>query len=420
MITLLIAQSSFDLANVGDIAMLQVALARFHQLWPGCRCRVLARNATGLAALAPEADLVPSDGLMAWGRPLSGRAARQLPYALSEAAELAVRYRLPALGVWAAQHKARRTPGVRHDIQALHRAMDEADLVVATGGGYLTDTFPGVCRSMLRLLEGAQRRKRPTYLFGQGIGPLHEADLRRLAARVLPQVDMIALREAQSSLPLLHELGVPQDHIVVTGDDAIEPAYNAHTRALGDAVGVNLRVDRCAAMTPAHVDAISAAARRLADELHAPLHPLPISIASNDQAVIAQALLLDGATAGQAPLTAPAAIAAVGRCRIVVTCSYHAGVFALAQGIPAVCIASSAYYRAKFRGLEAQFGEGCMMLDVDSAGFGDRLAEALFISWQRAGAVREALLAAARSQIAASRQAYQHAAELAVVREGRR
>ena len=46
----------------------------------------------------------------------------------------------------------------------------------------------------------------------------------------------------------------------------------------------------------------------------------------------------------------------ISRCRAVVTGSYHAAVFALAQGIPAVGLTGSAYYDAKFAGLADQFG----------------------------------------------------------------
>ena len=55
------------------------------------------------------------------------------------------------------------------------------------------------------------------------------------------------------------------------------------------------------------------------------------------------------------------------RCRVVVTGAYHAAVFALAQGIPVVCLSNSPYYLAKFQGLEDLFGSGCTIVTLERA-----------------------------------------------------
>ena len=53
---------------------------------------------------------------------------------------------------------------------------------------------------------------------------------------------------------------------------------------------------------------------------------------------------------------APEALAAAAAgCRAIVTGSYHAAVFSLALGVPAVCLTKSPYYHAKFGGLPALF-----------------------------------------------------------------
>ena len=47
----------------------------------------------------------------------------------------------------------------------------------------------------------------------------------------------------------------------------------------------------------------------------------------------------------------------ISRCRLVIVGSYHAAVFALAQGVSAIGLAGNAYYLQKFEGLAAnQFG----------------------------------------------------------------
>ena len=59
------------------------------------------------------------------------------------------------------------------------------------------------------------------------------------------------------------------------------------------------------------------------------------------------------------PATPEAVIRQIQRCRLVITGSYHAAVFALAMGIPTIGLAKSTDYIDKFMGLSALFGEGC-------------------------------------------------------------
>jgi colanic acid/amylovoran biosynthesis protein len=103
----------------------------------------------------------------------------------------------------------------------------------------------------------------------------------------------------------------------------------------------------------------------------------------------------------------PEVIRQAGECRVVVTGSYHAGVFALAQGVPVVGIARSEYYRDKFHGLAGQFGPGCTVLHADEAPFAGKLGEAIDRAWNEAETVRPQLLRAAESQVLAARAAYE-------------
>jgi colanic acid/amylovoran biosynthesis protein len=95
-------------------------------------------------------------------------------------------------------------------------------------------------------------------------------------------------------------------------------------------------------------------------------------------------------------------IRAAGRCRVVVTGSYHAAVFALAQGKSAVCIARSSYYAGKFQGLRNQFGDGCQVVSLECARGPELLSDAIRSAWSRADEVRPDLLQAAQEQIARS------------------
>ncbi len=93
-------------------------------------------------------------------------------------------------------------------------------------------------------------------MLGQGLGPIHDAELLERAAEVLPRLTLIGVRESRSSVPLLSSLGVPPDRFMVTGDDAIELAYELRRDPRScrsvhrPAIGVNVRVAPYAEVGP--------------------------------------------------------------------------------------------------------------------------------------------------------------------------
>lgn len=96
----------------------------------------------------------------------------------------------------------------------------------------------------------------------------------------------------------------------------------------------------------------------------------------------------------------------VSRCRLVVTGAYHAAVFALAQGIPVVCLSNSTYYSAKFQGLEDLFGCGCETVILSDQNASNKLSVAMEDMWKSAATVRTSLREAALRQIKLSCSAY--------------
>ncbi|HTX21590.1 MAG TPA: polysaccharide pyruvyl transferase family protein [Candidatus Aquilonibacter sp.] len=115
--------------------------------------------------------------------------------------------------------------------------------------------------------------------------------------------------------------------------------------------------------------------------------------------------LLGDADAGCDLDTPLKVIRPISTCRVVITGSYHAAVFALAQGIPVVGFVQSAYYRDKFCGLADEFGCGCILLRGDDPEFSKKLGTAIDELWARAGELKPKLLAAAERQIAVAQTA---------------
>jgi colanic acid/amylovoran biosynthesis protein len=421
---ILVDSCSYNCQNVGDLAMLTVAVSRLRELWPSASIRVIT-NAPDLIArhcgVYGDVTTVPVAGRrMLLGESLLGRVEKRLPESVAtrwQAVEDDWRMTAPQLFATSLKVKARLRGTDSSDADAFLRAIHEASLVVVNGAGILTDAFRDNALGILATLDLAIHHKIPTAMFGQGIGPIEGAELRQRAADVLPHVDLIGVRESRSSVPLLTSLGVNHSRIVVTGDDAIEMAYaDDGSRRKRRGIGVNVRI---APYSNVGRELLSSVRQTLDDAARshgACLMPIPIAHHGGGMDVETLRELLSGVSnvdeGGVALDTPQGVINRIGECRVVVTGSYHGAIFALAQGIPVVALARSQYYVDKMAGVIQQFGGGCELIELDK-GNGDqdetlapRLRAAIDRAWANADRLRAPLLASARDQIARGRRAY--------------
>jgi colanic acid/amylovoran biosynthesis protein len=280
--------------------------------------------------------------------------------------------------------------------------------------GGLTSAFPEYARMLLDSIELAAAHGVRIVLFGQGIGPLDD-ELTSRARQVLPKVDFIGLREGCFGPPLLRSFQVPDDRIFVTGDDAIEIAFRRRRDDLQRAIGINVRTANYSGVDPDFLPRLRGPVLSAAQALGAPLVPVPISALGGEEDMNAIASLLGSSNSAVAVDQSTGihlqAIERIQQCRMVITGSYHAGVFALAQGISVVGLAANAYYLWKFRGLAHQFGEGCAVVALNEPGAFDLLERLIESTWSGAERLRPALLAAAERQVGQSRAAYQRVYE---------
>lgn len=300
------------------------------------------------------------------------------------------------------------------DASELPDGLDDADVVVADGGGYLTDADVDQTERTLRLLGEAQRRGKPTIMFSQGIGPLEDPALRALAADVFPAVDLIGLREGLKGPELLAGLGVDESRVVVTGDDAIELAHAARNPELGSDLGVCFRLVDYMGFEAHHAHMVSDVIGAAAQRHRARLVPVHISEYSDEDRIASRTVTAGHRAVADRRCEAPPvhAVRRVGRCRVLVTAAYHAGVFALSQGIPIVALSRSAYYDWKFNGLTDMFGGGCEIVDLSAGDVAERLDAAIDRAWANAPHDRMALLTAAARQMAGARGAYLRARQV--------
>ena len=439
---ILVENSEYWLRNNGDLAMLAVTLDRMHERLPDARIAVLTDSPCLLRAYFPRAEGISVFDEDPWAPPtwlerLSGRLGprivgpvalarlrlrvrrKQLPGRLRSGRRKLLRLvlRRPAPADVPASETAPLPTGPLHPGSAAAAA--QSSLVVALGGGYLADADRTQTVRVLNLVEHACDVGVPVALVGQGLGPLDDPRLQARAAQVLPKVGLIALREDRQGPQILDRAGVAAERVLVTGDDAIELAYQARIDKIGSDIGFCLRVAGYAPVSAEVVDLIGRAVRSAAAEHTAALVPLIIAeYRSQDRRSTLP--LVRGYTdviAPQPRYAPPIEIARrVARCRVVVTGAYHLAVFALSQGIPVVALTSSAYYDGKFLGLSAMFGQGLTLVRLDDPRLEQTLARAIDQAWLTALALREPLRARARMQIDASRAAFDHVAALTQVR----
>jgi colanic acid/amylovoran biosynthesis protein len=297
--------------------------------------------------------------------------------------------------------------GAQGDAEKFLDLLRSADLFLMSGCGAINDIWSANATKILETFELAIRLNVPTAMMGQGIGPLRDSALLAAAKRVLPKVQLVGLRDAQS-MELVSSLGVAADRSHLTGDDALELAYTEGASECGADIGINLRFADYAGITETtaanYAQILSVKARQHGCRLLG----LPISqfrgesdSESLSRAFGAAHVPFDDSSELDTPLKV---IQRTRDCRVVVTASYHAAVFALAIGIPAIGIAHSEYYLQKFNGLAGLFRDGCVVIDAAQADI--ELGRKFDELWNDAPHLRDSLLHAAAGQIGKGRAAY--------------
>ena len=411
-----------EYGNMGDVSMLQVAVDRLHRLFPEASLDVLTGSAEKLARFCPAATPVDNLGRSIWfGNGVLQEGYRDLvPDRLVGplvTLKKAVQARFPNLvrsvlrPILSQRLKNGTTKRDAGAVAAFTRALQDADLVLLSGSGGFYDGCHDWNRDALDIIEAAIERDIPVAMMGQGFGPLTDPIIVKRAAKILPLVDFITLRGGRGSFAVLRSLGVDESRVETTGDEAVELAYEARSDTRGMGLGVNIRYLASAGTDDDDMKVIRPVVQDFARRHEVPLIPLPIAMhfGARDDLAIKQLLVgFDEESDGGKTLDSPLkVIKQAALCRVVVTGAYHAAVFALAQGIPVVALAKSAYFSNKMLGLEDQFGEGCQTVLLSEPALAQRLCSAIEGAWQKADELREPLQAAAFKQIDASRRSYE-------------
>lgn len=397
---ILVDQSGYALLNIGDIAMLQACVFRLHDLWPDADIQVLADSPERLAQYCP--------GLTAVSPSIIGRSApSRIPLSFRPAAEKVERR---ARSLQAGRKPELAGNDLRWEPSRLH-AIRQADIVVSSGGGFINDVFWRHGAKVMGSLAVAQRFGKPTAVFSQGIGPLTNAALIRLLMHSMPRLAVIGLREGLGSAALLGKCGVESERFQVTGDDALLLATPKVRPPTGTGVGLNIRVAFYSGIDTSVASEVVTTTTEFANGHDVATVALPVSRYKGSSDLEAIQLRSSGqpdspTDNGSDDVRSPEELVdRTARCRVIVTGSYHAAVFGLAAGVPAVCVTNSRYYDQKFEGLDGQFPGGCH-LARPGPGFERDLSDAIGRAWDTCESDRDRLHSAAQTQVQRAEDAY--------------
>lgn len=401
---ILMEQSGHALLNVGDWAMLQVATRRCEALFPGCHIKVIAEQPSRLKHCLPYADAITLKARrMALGPgSLFGRFSGYF-----HELDASIVSSFPRMCVPIVLSRYRTFGSNAKTVEEFYSTVRSADLVIASGGGYITDRFPEMVKGVCSVLYLAQKYNVPTAMIGQGLGPLTRPALQKIARRAMRGLNLLTLREKVQGLSIARRLGVRTDRIRVTGDDAIELAYDQRTQLKGNFLGLNVRTAHYANMPASALRQLAQVVQNLLRTLRTQPQLIPISLHEDEDATSTSKLILGGQTGIPVGATPEEVIRAAGRCRLIITGSYHAGVFALSQGVPVIGLARSQYYLDKFSGLSDQFGSGCEYVYMDSHNAPREIEDKALRLWENADHYCPELLRRAEDQIAWGRAAFQ-------------
>ncbi|MBE7554315.1 MAG: hypothetical protein HS126_24935 [Anaerolineales bacterium] len=175
MMRILFDQAVYDMRNKGNVALLQMALRRIHKLWPEASLEVMTDAPHLLKLYCPEAIPVSvyADHNWSENREKFEKFHRVMPKSAVRSL-LEIREELQYRGLAPGQVKQKLKTLLRRsddsqnwedqimeglelqpaDPPDLEQAMQGADMVIGTGGGYLVDSDRGAARPVLTRWPG--------------------------------------------------------------------------------------------------------------------------------------------------------------------------------------------------------------------------------------------------------------------------
>ena len=420
---IIIAAPTYKLLNFGDTTMITACVGKLIKLFPGADISIFTEDPEKINNLFSN-SITPIHIKKPDPR---FREIKIFPKILFKTVPYSGKLKLEGLEV----HLLRKLPeGLLKIIRAInipfkkeiyysniYKEITKTDMVVVSGGGFLTDSFFKISKRVLMTMKLASKLGKITVMFGQGIGPVLDKKLIRLIKDNLQYVNIIGVREKKFSFDLLKSLGFDSNKIRITGDDTIELANRKENSIIGKNIGINVRTAYYANIDNKEKNDLSSFVIEMARARSVDIVSLPILSETKLSDIITMRKLFSKYEKFRdIDINYNEIDKLLGRindCRVVITASYHGGVFALSNGIPVIGLAKSSYYKYKFEGLADMFGKGCYVIPLYKKGYVSLLNESFEEAWENAEMFRENLLLSAKKQIKMNRSAYAEIADLA-------
>lgn len=369
---IVVENSGYGLDNLGDVAMLQVAVERLKALWPSAKFFVITSDQEKLSFYIPDAIPIDLEQKRAWLSKYNviGGIHHLFPKKLKKwlsTQEQLLRVLWPSFSLGILSLRFGKDSPKYLSAKGFVDKIKEADLVIATGGGYVNDTFWEHSSQLFDVLLLAQKFEIPTAMVGQGLGPISNKLLLKQFKRVFLNLELISMREGKFS-PELLEKSIAKNNVAIpkrltTGDDAIEKAFKLRAEKMGMELGLNIRNANYANLPDNVLAELGSIVRSYVDTHNLNYQLLPISMIKgiSDIEALEKLLQLELDNSVQASLEVNDIIHRIAKCRVVITGSYHAALFALSQGIQVIGLTASKYYDNKFLGYYINLSMVCKL-----------------------------------------------------------
>lgn len=415
-LNVLIENGTYDCHNAGDLSMLKVCIDRLQSHFPDDNIFTVTEAPDSLKLINNKTipvSLLKGKVLWLQERNILGGLHKVLPIKNSviDSFESSIRRDFNSLAMYRiSKHIGPDSKDLSH-LQDYMQLIDSIDFAIVSGGGFITDSFEDHAIRLLETIYLILKRGKKVAFLGQGIGPINSPKLKKMALKVFPLVTMFTLRESVKGPILLTSLGVKPSKIIVTGDDAIELAATGREHTLGENLGFNIRIASYAAVENDSGNRLVKILQEHVKTFKSSIIPVPISWHEKD---LQNALNLlatgnnDDYSYDEADdlESIDGLIKQISKCRVVVTGSYHAAVFALAQGVPVIAVANTEYYVDKFNGLLNMFNGGLKIVVLNQPNWENLLKTFLNEFWINAQSLKESLIVQADKQIELSKKAY--------------
>lgn len=384
--TILIQNSGYHLKNLGDVSMLRATYLRLRERFPGATIQIYSTDAVLLEKYCPGAVLMDPKDSNAWFSAvflpkLDSLVMKVFPVYRKHLCKAKIFRPEQVLKViqWTHFVFAREKLG---RIQNLFKSVQEADVLIATGGGYLTSTFFNHGTNVLLTMALGQYFGKATFFTGQGVAPFYDETryMEGLVAAVLQKADAVGFREKRVS----HDFAVKYhlDHSMFTFDDAnyFEEGRLTPVRQECPVVGVNIRIAKYSGISTAIVEEFREVLDGLRSSLTVAFLAVPVTSFAGDSDVSSLRQINKGgdffADNEIEVETVEELIGRAAQSSLMITCSYHAGVYAISNDVPTLLLTSNPYYDQKMNGLIDAFPNARVdLIDLRSKDWKSSLVE---------------------------------------------